>query len=307
MAEAAIIHQSSLIGRRVLNRNTADDMGLIQEIWVDPRHHQVLGFGAGAGPLGIKRRIFLWSQIESMGDGAVVVSTLNGIEREKPAFAEQVLGREVWTDEGNRVGRLLDYRIHRETGDVQDYLFSSDSWGGLAHGVYALPPTAVISMNAQRLLAATTAIAQADLYTGNLSQQARSFLQGELEQTRQDLSSVVQGAQAIAQQLKQTTQNLASKGKTQITSATQQVQEKAGSLTEQTKEKLTDVAEQWQGPQEQLQKTTAQLAEQAREKISGALEQVRGSTAKRSDPHAAASAPPEAPRDDDSFDIRDDE
>ena len=220
-----ILKQSELVGRRILERITAKDLGYVQEIWIDPRYHHTVAFTCRAGLMGVQERLFTWSQIDSIGAEAVVVSVLEAVETQKPEGAERGLGCEVWTDAGNRVGKVLDYRFQSETGDIVAYLFSSDAWGGLAQGMYALLPSAVVSMNGKRLIAEEAELAAATLETGNVSQQTKAFLQDDLARTKQDLSAMMQGAQAIANQLRGKTQSLSADSKQALPGTTEKLQD----------------------------------------------------------------------------------
>lgn len=276
------LKQSALVGRRVLDLNTAEELGQLQEVWVDPRHHQVTGFSCTSGPLGIRRRYVAWEQLESLGEGAIMVSRAVGLEPQKPSEAERVLSHEVWTDKGDRVGVVVDYRITQEAGDVVDYLFTSDAWGGLAAGTYALPARDVVSMNGHRLIARVEALKAAPLYTGNVAQQATEFLHNDLNRTRQDMSSVVSGAKAIADQLKQRTQTFTSQGKQRLTEAVEQTKDQREAIAEQAQSKWKAVSEQFQERRDQssrqwqenatkfkgqLQNTTQKLSAAARKRL----------------------------------------
>jgi len=276
------LKQSALVGRRVLDLNTAEELGQLQEIWVNPRHHQVTGFSCTSGPLGIRKRYVAWEQLESLGDGAIVVSRVAGIEPQKPGDAERVLSHEVWTNKGDRVGVVVDYRITQETGDIVDYLFTSDAWGGLAAGTYALPASDVVSMSGSRLMAREESLKAAPLYTGNVAQQAAEFLHNDLNRTRQDMSSVVSGAKAIADQLKQRTQTFADQGKQRLTEAVEQTKDQREAIAEQAQGKWKEVSEQFQERRDhssrqwqenatkfkgQLQNTTQKLSADARKRL----------------------------------------
>lgn len=253
--EMALKH-SDLLDRLVLDPKTAESLGRVGQLWFDPTTHHVLGFSCKGGVLGLGRHRYAWSQIESIGSEGIMVSIFDTEEPRKPSSVEPVIEAEVWTDTGNKAGMLIDYRIHRTTGAVIDYLFTADGWGGLTHGVYALPPAAVVSMTRKRVVARATAIQQAELYAPGITQkisQAKDFIQDDYARTKQDISGVVLGTQAIANQLKE-----------KISGVAGQVQDSTERLTEQAKVTLSDNASQVQ-----------QVAEQAKEKIAGVAGQVQ--------------------------------
>ncbi|MBE9098084.1 hypothetical protein [Vacuolonema iberomarrocanum] len=276
------LQQSELVGRKVLDLNTAEDLGQLQEIWVDPRYHQVLGFSCESGPLGIRRRYFAWTQLESLSDTAMMISQVAGVEPRKPKTAERVLSHDVWTDKGDRVGVVIDYRINQETGDVLDYLFTSDAWGGLASGTYALPAKTVISMNDARLIAPVEVLEAAEVYTGNVAQQAAEFLQNDFDRTRQDVGSVVSGAKAIAEHFTKRTKTLTDQGKQRLTEAVEQTKDQREAIAEQAQSKLQEVSEQLQQRRDQTQERFSETSRQWQDNATKLKGQLQDKTQKLS-------------------------
>ncbi len=278
--EMALKH-SDLLDRLVLDPKTAESLGRVGQLWLDPGAHEVLGFSCKSGVLGLGRHRYTWAQIESIGSEGIMVSVPVADEPRKPSTVEHVIEAEVWTDTGNKAGLLIDYRIHRATGAVVDYLFAADGWGGLTHGVYALPPSAIVSMTSKRVVAHAAAIQHADLYTAGITQkvaQAKDFVQDDYTRTKQDISGVVLGTQAIANQLKE-----------KISGVAGQVQGNTQKLTEQAKVKLSDTASQVQQTTQQatgqakeklgqFQETSQRVTGQAKEKISDVADRVQQTT-----------------------------
>ncbi len=235
----APVKQSDLVGLTVLDRSTAEILGKVGEFWVDPRHHQISGFACEVGPVGLKRRAFNWTQIESIGAQGVVLSTVEGLEVHKPDTAQQVLGDEVWTDGGNKVGQVQDFCLDAETGAIVCYLFTSDAWGGLATGTYMLPPDAVISMGDRRLIVRQAAAETAELFAGNIQELTRNFLQADLDRTRQDVSSMVQGTQAIANRLFHKTQQAVDQRRNSLSEHVSQLKVGLNDWSDEAKAKLS--------------------------------------------------------------------
>ncbi|QQE66863.1 hypothetical protein GFS31_35670 [Leptolyngbya sp. BL0902] len=160
---------------------TADSLSPITEVWVDPRRHQVIGVGCGGG-LGRRSQRFPWSQVVSIGhDGLVLraseppssLSEENRLPEDSP-FGEGIAlsDVEVWSDYGDRLGTLTDYRLVPATGEIVQYHFTtptttastapSEDANSLPPGCYALPPQAVISLGRRRMMIAHEALAQAE-------------------------------------------------------------------------------------------------------------------------------------------------
>ncbi|MGB3308771.1 MAG: hypothetical protein WBG32_12000 [Nodosilinea sp.] len=166
--------KSDLLNRLAINLDTAEAFGPIAEVWVNTRTHQVQGIGCSTGGLLLHRqnRRFLWSQIGSIGRDGVVVKAGAQIE----AIDEHLqnclpLGTvELWSDHGDRVGQLADYRFEPATGNILQYLFIPEETSGLAPGLYALDPIAIISTGRRRMMAEDAALRQAPLVQAGLPQ-----------------------------------------------------------------------------------------------------------------------------------------
>ncbi|MBD2109407.1 hypothetical protein [Nodosilinea sp. FACHB-13] len=153
--------KSELLNRLAINLDTAEEFGPIAEIWVNGRTHQVKGIGCSAGGLlNRQSRRFLWSQIGSVGRDGVVVKAGARIEAIDEHLQDCLpLGEiELWSDHGDRIGQLTDYRFDPATGNILQYLFVPAETSPLPAGLYALAPVAVISTGRRRMMAEDTAL-----------------------------------------------------------------------------------------------------------------------------------------------------
>jgi uncharacterized protein YrrD len=165
--------KSELLQRLAINLDTAEEFGPIAEVWVSGRTHQVKGIGCSAGGLlNRQSRRFLWSQIGSIGRDGVVVKAGAGIEAIDEHLQDCLpLGEvELWSDHGDRIGQLTDYRFAPTTGNILEYLFIPEVTSALPPGVYALDPIAVISTGRRRMMAEDAALRAAPLVREGLPQ-----------------------------------------------------------------------------------------------------------------------------------------
>ncbi|WOD38852.1 hypothetical protein [Nodosilinea sp. E11] len=160
------ILKSELLNRLAINLDTAEEFGPIAEIWVNGRTHQVQGVGCSVGGLLTRQhRRFLWPQIGSIGRDGVVVKAGAKVE----AIDEHLqnclpLGEvELWSDHGDRMGQLVDYRFDPTTGNILQYLFVPVEASDLAPGLYGLDPVAVISTGRRRMMAEAAALKAAPM------------------------------------------------------------------------------------------------------------------------------------------------
>lgn len=158
--------KSELLNRLAINLDTAEEFGPIAEVWVNGRTHQVQGVGCSAGGLlNRQSRRFLWPQIGSIGRDGVVVKAGAGVEAIDEHLQDCLpLGEvELWSDHGDRIGLLTDYRFDRATGNILQYLFVPAETSPLPAGLYALAPVAVISTGRRRMMAEDAALSTAPL------------------------------------------------------------------------------------------------------------------------------------------------
>lgn len=165
--------KSELLNRLAINLDTAEEFGSIAEIWVNGRTHQVKGIGCSAGGLlNRQSRRFLWSQIGSIGRDGVVVKAGARVEAIDEHLQDCLpLGEvELWSDHGDRIGQLTDYRFDPTSGNILEYLFIPEVTSALPPGVYALDPIAVISTGRRRMMAEDAALRAAPLVREGLPQ-----------------------------------------------------------------------------------------------------------------------------------------
>ncbi|TVP55571.1 MAG: photosystem reaction center subunit H [Nodularia sp. (in: Bacteria)] len=192
-----VLKHSELLKRLVLDRETVEEVGRVSQLLLDNQAQRVLGLTCKSGWLG-KQKTFAWNQIEAIGADSVLVKHQDDHTSEITESVNPVLGSEVWTDTGNKVGKILDLLFNVETGDVVNYMFSPNGWQGLMEGTYLLEPIMISSVGDKRVIVLEKAVKNPQKYTEGLSErigQATEFIQKDYEQTKQDFKSVKPGFQ----------------------------------------------------------------------------------------------------------------
>ncbi|NJR65874.1 MAG: hypothetical protein HC772_12035 [Leptolyngbyaceae cyanobacterium CRU_2_3] len=69
-AQTEIVRQSDLINQLVLDRQTLEELGRVELLWMYPPAHRVLGFICKSGFLGNKKFAFKLDQITAVGQAA---------------------------------------------------------------------------------------------------------------------------------------------------------------------------------------------------------------------------------------------
>lgn len=228
-----VVRQTEVLNRLVLDRRTTEEVGRVEQLWLNPQSHQIIGFTCKAGFLGNKKCAFSWKEIETIGDDSILVNyDPAAIEPPKPDLVS-LIGHEVWTDAGNKAGKIVDYLFIPQTGDIVEYLFISNGWRGVLDGIYLLSSIIITSVGSKRVIVPDEVVQVPVQYTEGLTQrfsQAAEFLKDDVKKTHLDWQAVKRKAQSLSEQVKEKTQNLS-----------EQVKDKTQTLTSIAKEKLAEV------------------------------------------------------------------
>ena len=203
------VKQTEVLNRLVLDRRTAEEVGRVEQLWLNPQSHHVVGLTCKSGFLGNKKRSFTWAQIEAIGNDSIVVNfNPEELDQEKPEGAVSLMGHELWTDAGNKAGKLVDYLFIPQTGAVVNYLFMSSGWRGVLDGIYLLPSAAIASVGSKRVIVPDAIAQTPEQYAEGWNQkvgQAAEFLMEDYKNTHGDWEAIKRGVQNITGQVKETT------------------------------------------------------------------------------------------------------
>ncbi|MCL1467004.1 PRC-barrel domain-containing protein [Argonema galeatum A003/A1] len=247
--QQSVIRQSDLLNQLVLDRRTAEELGRVDYLWLNPKAHRVEGFTCKSGFLGGKKRSFIWDRIESIGADGIMVN-FNAEEFADPEKSEQVfslIGHEVWTKAGDKAGKVVDYLLVPQTGAVINYLFSSSGWRGVLDGIYLLALTDISSIGSKRLLVPDSVVQNPQYYAEGLNQkvsQAAEFIQEDYHKTQTELEGMRRGAQNVAGQWQDKAKLMAGQAKEKAQDVAGQAKERAQDVAGQVKERAQDVAGQ---------------------------------------------------------------
>jgi uncharacterized protein YrrD len=244
---------SELLHRLVLDRATTEEFGKVEVVWMHPEAHRVMGVVSKTSLLSKQRFAFKLSQILTIGAEGLIVNSLPvETDTEHVGILETPIGRELWSDAGNRLGHITDCLFNLETGEITDYLFRSQGWHGYIDRVYKLPARGIVQMGKKRVLAAERAVPLIAAYQDGLEQKA-----AKVAEEFQSLSETAQSAtkragqqiRAIAEQTAQKAKAVREEFPSQEAlkagrSFLGQLQERAQSLGKDLKEELSPLAEQ---------------------------------------------------------------
>jgi uncharacterized protein YrrD len=263
-----VVRQSDLINQLVLDRNTLEELGRVEVLWMYPPAHRVLGFICKTGFLGAKKIVFKLDQIEALGtNGVLTRAQPEETEAAKVNQLESLLQHEVWSDSGDKLGKITDCLFNLQTGEISQYLLVSSGWHGIADDIYQLSPAQIASVGRKRVLVAETTARSLTIFSEGLQQKlnkARDVLREDYLQIKQQ---ALQELKAIAQQAQVKTEQ----AKGQFQTFTERAKERAQSFSQQAQER-------WQTLNEQIQTEAEQLAQRTQERRQTLAEQLKERT-----------------------------
>lgn len=247
-----LIKRSDLLGRLVIDQQSTEELGHIDQLFIDTQTHQVVVVKCTSGFLSRTAHTFSWANVNNIGTDSVLIDWNEDGLIEPSDAINPIIGLELWADSGNKVGIVRDYCLDIETGEVTDYLFISGGWRGIQEGSYRLPSSAVISAGRKRVIAKDEVLKSAEQFSGGLQEKfshAAEFLKEDYAKTQADMTSLLEGAQTTASQL----------------------QDSAKHVTAQTREAATDV-------QEHLQTAVHKAAEKVQETAASVQKKVEATS-----------------------------
>ncbi|MBF2027835.1 MAG: PRC-barrel domain-containing protein [Oscillatoriales cyanobacterium C42_A2020_001] len=268
-----VVRQNELLNQLVLNRSTMEELGRIEVLWMYPPAHRVLGFVCKTGFLGRKKLAFKLSQVEAIGaNGVLTHSQPDETDAERVSQLESLIQCEVWSNAGQKLGKIVDCLFNLRSGAIADYLVVGDRLSSLTGSIYRLPPSKIVSLGRERVLVAETSIHQLPAYREGIQEKltkATTALKDEYEDVTQELRSLAKRAQETTQQTTFQIKTLADQAKERAQLLAEQAREKAQELNEQLLENAQTLAEKARETSETLvervQDTTQTLTVQARE------------------------------------------
>ncbi len=262
-----LIKQSQLIGKLVLDRQSMEEMGRVERVWLDPRSHRIVGITCKSGFIGMKKLDIAWPQIYSLGNNILVNHIADGDEWQKPDVSEQILDWELITDDGNKAGKIEDYLIEPITGEVVSYLFLAIDRGNILTRRFLLPPEGIDNIGNKRVLARKIAVETSSPYTEGLNRlltEARDFIIEDKDNTLQHVNAVKQRFSDAIQYFKEDTPPKLEQVKGQVTDRVQGLAEQTTARVQGFKEQATEKAQVLRG---QATEKAQEFKDQATEKV----------------------------------------
>jgi sporulation protein YlmC with PRC-barrel domain len=207
--------------------------------------------------LGKQKSAFQLGQIDAINSNGILIhGDPEPTEAEKVRRLQSLIDDEIWSNEGNRIGKIIDCLFDARSGKITHYLFASAGWAGMLTEVYQLPPAQILSFG-QRVVVAESELSSFEIYQASIPRKLTQLGETFKEDVVEEWSAATRQVEAKTEQAKEQFQQL-----------TEQARERALRLSEQFKQKAEVFTEQFQ-------ETTQTLLEQAREKGQTLAEQLK--------------------------------
>ncbi len=192
--------QADLLDRRVLDRQTLEDWGRVEQVWMHPPAHRVLGFISRQGRVRSQRYAFRLDQIRGLGEDTVLLES-EPVEAsgEKVERLQTLIGAEVWSEFGDDVGRIVDCVFDPATGRILAYRITAPGWQGLAGSLYRLRPEQILSSGRSRVVVAEGELDQLELDREGMPER----LEQGVEDLQEQYQHLVEDWRSRASRLKQ--------------------------------------------------------------------------------------------------------
>lgn len=266
-AQPEVVRQSELINRPILDRVTQEDLGRVEVLWMYIPIHRVLGLIGKSGFLGKQKVAFKLAQIYSITDEEIVTQgSPEETDADRVHQLESPLNFEVWSQDGQKLGKVIDYLFDPQTGKITHYLLTPGSWSPVIDGIYQFTPKQIVSLDNQRISIKTPA-KSLKLYREGIRQKFT-----EVTETIEDeYLDLTEGMQREVRSLTRQLRSVTGQAREQWQHLTGQTKEQAQTLAEQAREK----AQQFN---ERFKEEGQTLVEQAKEKSQTWLERLKEQT-----------------------------
>jgi uncharacterized protein YrrD/ElaB/YqjD/DUF883 family membrane-anchored ribosome-binding protein len=227
------LRYSALLRKPVLSKGATRELGWVEVVWMHPLAHQVLGFICRPNFLGSKRLAFNLNQLKSVGEATIVINS-DPVEAtaEQIKLLETLIGHELWDDQGQSLGRIVDCLFNKHTGVISDYLFRSEGWREFVGDLYQLPVHQIMNFDKRRVYISADATHWLNLYEEGLETRVSEVSDRLRENYTEVAQTWTEQAKDLTQQARSRLQTWTSTFKQQAKSLSDQAMESAKSFVD---------------------------------------------------------------------------
>jgi uncharacterized protein YrrD len=244
---------SELLNRLIMDRTSTEDLGRIEDLLMVPAAHRVIGFVYKSGFLANQKKLLSLEQLNTIGPDAVMIDGQSMPETaivEESKHSETLIGHEVWTEGGTRIGKISDYLFDAKSGAISQYLFVASGLASLTDGTYTLDTPGIVTIGKKRLIVSESVAEQSALHSDGLRQklttavgQAKEAFDHARESVKDKAQNLSEQAKGLLEQAKDKAQVLSEQAKDKAQTFTEQAKDKAQALSVQALEGAHDALE----------------------------------------------------------------
>lgn len=156
MTSEQIIRRSDILNTQVITRDNGKRLGVVNQLWVDIDRREVVALSLRDNLIafaGVPRYMFL-SSIIQIGD-VILVDNEDVIEDVEVEAYSNLINCEVITETGELLGRVRNFKLNGETGQVSSLIIASLGFPQIPDQVlstYELPIEEIVSSGPNRLI-----------------------------------------------------------------------------------------------------------------------------------------------------------
>ncbi|MEN9245318.1 MAG: PRC-barrel domain-containing protein [Thermostichales cyanobacterium SRBZ-1_bins_19] len=152
---AELLLRSQVLGTQVINQADAARVGIVSQVWVDPERQEVLVLSSREQAFGGSTQTLYLGKVTAVGPDAILIPNEEAFEDLDLSDLERVVGSEVITEDGLRLGKVKDFQFDRLSGEITSLILSS--WGipllpGFLVSTYQLDAEEIRSMGRDRIM-----------------------------------------------------------------------------------------------------------------------------------------------------------
>ncbi|MFS8867038.1 PRC-barrel domain-containing protein [Synechococcus sp. OH30] len=152
-----VCRRSQVLGTQVISQANAARLGVVSEVWADLEARQVLVLGVLEKAFAGSPRLLELRQVTALGQDAILVPSDEVFDNLDLEGLSQVVGSEVVTEEGIRLGKVKDFEFNSVSGLITGLILSNlglTFLPGFILSTYLLPAEEIIAVGSERLIVA---------------------------------------------------------------------------------------------------------------------------------------------------------
>ncbi|MFS8854372.1 PRC-barrel domain-containing protein [Synechococcus sp. H55.5] len=157
LVRSEVRRRSQVLGTQVISQVNAARLGVVSEVWADLEAKQVLVLGVLEKAFAGSPRLLELRQVTALGQDAILVPNDEVFDDLDLEGLSRVVGSEVVTEEGIRLGKVKDFQFNSVSGLITGLILSNlglTFLPGFILSTYLLPADEIVSVGGERLIVA---------------------------------------------------------------------------------------------------------------------------------------------------------